>query len=81
MLFRYLTRTISTAMGQPNRFSNLLILRMPAVFAPLLSIAILCGIPLTSNAVAKNYLAAALFLRLDNMKSKVLPNLSTARYR
>jgi len=57
-------------------FSILLIALILAVFAPLLLIAILSGNPFVSSARAKNFVAAALFRRLDSMNSSVLPYLS-----
>lgn len=78
-LFKYLIRTISIGTGQPKRFSIRLISLMPSVLAALLSMTIFRGRPLASIARAKNLIAAGLLRRFDNMKSKVFPNLSTAR--
>ena len=52
---------------------------IPAVLAPLRSMTILRGRPFTSSARAKNLVAAGLLRRFDSMKSRVFPNLSTAR--
>ena len=69
---RYFRLTISIATGQPKPFSILFIALMPVVLAPLLSMTIFRGKPLTSSARAKNFVAAALFLRLDSRKFRVL---------
>lgn len=57
-MFRYLTRTISIGIGQPNHFSMRLSALIPAVLAPLRSITIFRGRPFTSKALAKNLVAA-----------------------
>ena len=72
MLLSYLIRTISIAIGQPKRFSSRLIVVMPAVLVPVLSMTILRGMPFTSSAWAKNFVASALLRRFESIKSRLL---------
>ena len=76
ILFRYLTRRIWT-LGVLH-MDLLLIVRIPAVLAPLLSILITRGLGLLLNTLLRNFWAEPFIRRLVSRKSTVAPDLSTA---
>jgi len=78
ILFKYLTLLILIFFSEIHR---LFTVRIPAVFAPLLSILIILGLPLFPIALFKNFCAEPFILHLVSKKSIVFPYLSTARYK
>ena len=79
MLFRYLACKTSINQNQPFNSKRQFMFCSPARFAPLLSMTTRSGKPLFPIARARNAVADASSRCSDNMKSRVLPNLSMAR--